>query len=51
MCLACQVQNRWTSVLGRGLEFDMKCHILHVVATSVAFQEKSSGHFKDIYKF
>ena len=28
----------------------MKNHILHVFRTSTAFKEKSSDHFKDIYK-
>ena len=30
--------------------FDMKNHILHVSRTSTAFKEKSSDHFKDIYR-
>ena len=28
----------------------MKYHILHVFKTFIAFKEKSSDHFKDIYK-
>ena len=28
----------------------MKYHIFHVFRTSTAFKEKSSDHFKDIYK-
>ena len=28
----------------------MKYHILHVFLTSIAFKEKSSDHFENIYK-
>ena len=35
---------------GRGSEFDMKYHILHVFRTSIEFIKKSSDHFKNIYK-
>ena len=28
----------------------MKYHILHYFITSTPFKEKSSGHFKDLYK-
>ena len=38
------------SVYGRGLEFDMRCHILHVFKTSTAIKEKSSDHFKALDK-
>ena len=30
--------------------FDLKYHILHVFITSTAYKEKSSEHFKDLYK-
>ena len=32
------------------VESDMKYHILHVFRTTTHFKEKSSDHFKDIYK-
>ena len=37
-------------VSDQGLEFDMKYHILHDFRTSTGFEEKSSNHFKDLYK-
>ena len=38
------------SVLRSGTGVDMKYHILHVFRTSTALKEKTSDHFKDIYK-
>ena len=35
---------------GQGSEFDMKYHILHCFRTSTPFKEKSSDHFKGLYK-
>ena len=40
----------WKHIEGQGLDFDMKYNILHVFIASTAFKEKSSNHFKDIYK-
>ena len=36
---------------GRGLQFIMKCYILHVDRTSTLFKQKLSYHFKDLHKF
>ena len=38
------------SLPGRGLEFDMKYHILHDFRTSTPLQENSSDRFKDLHK-
>ena len=37
-------------IYGRGLEFDMKCHILHDLRASTSFKETSPHHYKNVHK-